>query len=158
MSIKKLSVGAWITCCAAVVSLVALIIYSINIGSKGYYQGRSVNNLVLWSILAIVMLFAAIVLKQLEVKGVAASVIELAAGAMQIGAVVLLALAAINLISSRVEGLGFIYFSNADVIKEVQTPENLSSGSAAIASMVGYGVGLLAAAVGAFFGLKKTEK
>ena len=158
MSIKKFSVGAWITCAATLISLVALIIYSINIAGEGYFQGRSVKGLVLWSILAILMLLIAIVLRQVKADGAAASVLELVSGAMQIGAVVLLALSLINLIAGRVEGLGFIYFSNADVSKEVQTPANMSSASGSIASMAAFGVSLILSTVAAFCSLKKKEK
>ena len=69
----------------------------------------------------------------------------------------LLALALINLISARVEGLGFIYFSNADVILEVQTPANLASASGAIASMVCFGLALIVALVAAFCTLRKKD-
>ena len=155
--LKKISVGGWIACAAALLTLVALIVYSSNIGSEGYFKGASVSGLVLWGVLALVMLVAAIVLKQLDLSDGAAKGVDLIAGAMQIGAPVLLALALINLIAARVEGLGFIYFSNADVILEVQTPANLASASGAIASMVCFGVAMLAALIAAFCSLRKKD-
>ena len=36
--IKKFSVGAWITLVAAVMALVSVIVYTVNIGSAGYFQ------------------------------------------------------------------------------------------------------------------------
>ena len=155
--LKKMSVGAWITCYAAILIIVSLIVYSANVSGEGYFQGRSVNGVTLWLIIAALMLVCAIALKLLSLKGSAATCADLASGLLQIGAPVLVALSLINLIASRVEGLGFIYFSNADVIKEVQTPANMASGSGAIASMVVMGAALVVAIIAAFCGLRKKE-
>lgn len=157
MKNKKFSAGAWIACCAAVLSLVALIVYSINIASAGYFQGAVVTNQVLFSILAILLLAVAIVIGQLKLDGAVGKVLKLIAGCCQIVAPVLLAACLINLIAARVEGLGFIYFSNADVALEVQTPANLSSATGSIASMVCYGVAMIAAIVAAFTNVWKKE-
>lgn len=153
--LKKISVGGYIACAAAVLTLISLIVYSVNIGSEGYFKNASVTNLMLWTILALVMLVCAIVLRLPDLSDGAATAVELISGVLQIGAPVLLALALINLVAARVEGLGFIYFSNADVILEVQTPANLASASGAIASMVCFGAALLAALVAAFCNLRK---
>ena len=153
--LKKISVGGWITCAAALLTLVSLIVYASNIASAGYFQGASVTNLVLFAVLAIILYLAAIAVK-LFVPADAAS--ELISGILRIAAPVLIAAAAIALIGSRVEGLGFIYFSNADVALEVQTPANLASASAAITSMVLFGVSMLVGIVAAFLRLtKKTD-
>ncbi len=157
MSIKKISVGGWIACAAALLTLVSLIVYSSNVGGEGYFHNASVSNLVLWGVLALLMLVCAVVLKQLNLRGGAATAVDLVSGALQIGAPVLLALALINLIAARAEGLGFIYFSNADVALEVQTPANLASASGAIASMVCFGAALIVALVAAFCTLRKKE-
>lgn len=156
--LKKISVGGWITCAAALLTLIALIVYSSNIASEGYFQGAAVTNLTLFAILAIVLYLCAMVLKLLvKPDGAVGVIVDLIAGAMQIAAPVLVAAAAIALIGARVEGLGFIYFSNADVALEVQTPANLSSASAAITSMVLFGVSMLAGIIAAFFGLTKRD-
>ena len=155
--LKKLSVGAWITVLAAIMVLVSLIVYSANVSGEGYFQGKSVSGMTLWLILAVVLLLAAVALKMLSLKGGAAVCANLLSGLCQIGAPVLTALGLINLISSRVEGLGFIYFSNADVALEVQTPENLSSATGSIAAMVCYGVSMLAAIIAAFTNVWKKE-
>ena len=152
---KKLSVGGWIACLAALLTLASLIVYLWNIGAEGYFHKASVSNQVLWTVLAFAMLVCAIILKRLDLKGGSAKAVELISGAMQIGAPVLLALALINLVSARVEGLGFIYFSNADVILEVQTPANLASATGAIISMVCYGVALIFALIAAFSNFRR---
>ena len=82
---------------------------------------------------------------------------ELISGVMRIAVPVLLTLCLINLISARAEGLGFIYFSNADVTLEVQTPENLSSATGTIANMICLAVSAVVAMAAAFFRLTKKE-
>lgn len=154
-AVKKLSVGAWIALVAAVLSLVSVILYTVNISSEGYFQNASVSNLTVYAVLAIVLFAGAVALGQLKLSGSAATAVELAAGAMQIAAPVLLALCLINLIAARAEGLGFIYFSNADVILEVQTPANLASASGSIANMACLGAATLAGLVGAFCSTRK---
>lgn len=153
--LKKLSVGAWITLVACVMSLASLIVYSSNIASEGYFKGASVTNLVLFSILAMVAFILAIVLKMINADGTAAKCLDIVSGLCQIAAPVLLAANLINLIAARVEGLGFIYFSNADVALEVQTPENLASASGSITAMVLFGVAMLIAIIAAFCSLRK---
>ncbi len=150
---KKFSAGAWIACCAAVLTLIALIVYAVNIGGEGYFQKASVSNFVLWCVLALVLLAAAVALV-LAKDGKASALLS---GCCQIAAPVLLALALINLIASRIEGLGFIYFSNADVLLEVQTPANLASASGTIANMVILGTAFLVAVIAAFCSLRKKE-
>ena len=83
---------------------------------------------------------------------------ELVQGALQIAAPVLLTLCLANLVAARAEGLGFIYFSNADVIKEVQTPANLASATGTIANMVCLAAAMVIGMVGAFCGLRTKEK
>ena len=121
---KKLSVGAWITCIAAVLAIVALFIFMGNV-SSGYFKDNKPAGFEIYVICGAIALVAAIAL--------------------------------ITLVGTRVEGLGFIYFSNADVAKEVQTAENLASGSGAIASMAVLGCSMLLGIVGAFCNLRKKD-
>lgn len=154
MNIKKFSAGAWVSCITAVLALVALIAYGMNVSGAGYFHNASVTNLVLFNILAIVGLAAVIVVGQLELKGTA-TVTELVAGAVQILAPVLLALCLINLVAARAQGLSFIYFSNPDVIMEVQTPENMSSAMGTIVNIVCLAVATIMGIVSAFCSVKK---
>lgn len=153
--VKKLSVGGWIALVTAVLALISVIVYGVNVSSEGYFQNASVTNLVLFCVIAIILLVAAAALGVVEVKGSAATAVELASGLMQIVAPVLLTFCLVNLVAARAQGLGFIYFSNADVILEVQTPANLSSATGTIVNMVCLGVAALAGLVGAFCNTKK---
>lgn len=151
---KKFTAGAWIATVAAVLAIVSFIIYSVNIGGDGYFQNASVAAMPLtWA--AVACLAAAVVLGMVESKGAAGKLISLVSGVLQIAAPAVLAYCLIKLVGGRIEGLAYIYFSNADVIKEVQTAANLSSATGAIASMVAYGVSMLAAIVSAFVDVKK---
>lgn len=154
---KNKSAGIWVTGLAAVMALVSLIVYSVNVGRVGYFERASVTNMVLFSVLAVLMLVGAAVLAQLEVKGGTAVGLDLVSGAMRIAAPVLLMFCLVNLIAARVEGLGFIFFSNPDVLLEVQTPANLSSAHGAIANMVCLGIATVIGMVAAFFNFHKNE-
>lgn len=153
--VKKFTVGSWITLAAAVLALVSVIVYTVNIGSAGYFQNAAVANMIPLCVLVVVALAAAVAIGQLNLSGPAATVVDLLTGALQIAAPVLLVLCLANLVAARAEGLGFIYFSNADVILEVQTPDNLSSATGTIANMVCLGVAAVAGMAGAFCNLRK---
>lgn len=156
--IKKFSVGAWITLAAAVLAIVSIIVYTVNIGSDGYFQNATVSNLIPFCVLAVVALVVAVALGQLKLPAPAATVMELVTGALQVAAPVLLTLCLGNLVAARAEGLGFIFFSNADVILEVQTPANMASANGTIANMVCLGVAAVIGIVGAFCSMRKKEK
>ena len=145
---KKLSAGAWLSIVTCVLSLAALVAYLINTSAAGYFQNATVSNLVLMVVGAAVLEAAAVVLSMVKV-------VDLLTGLCQIAAPALLALAFINLVSARVEGFAFIYFSNADVLLEVQTAANMSSATCAIVNLVLLAVSSIAGIVSAFFTLKK---
>lgn len=151
---KKFSAGAWFAIAAAILAIVSFVIYSVNIGGAGYFQNAAVGAMPLtWA--AVAALAVAVAVSMVGFKGIAGRLAALLCGALQIVAPVVLAYCLISLIGGRIEGLGFIYFSNADVAKEVQTAANLSSATWAIASMVAYGVSMLAAVIASFVDVKK---
>lgn len=155
MSIKKQSVGVWANLIAAILAVASLIVYGVNISSAGYFQNAAVSSMTTYGIPAVILLVLVIVLAQLRLTGGAAAGVELLSGAMRIAIPVLLTLCLINLIAARAEGLGYIYFSNADVTLEVQTPENLSSATGTIANMVCLAVAAVTAMAAAFFRLNE---
>lgn len=155
--IKKQSFGIWFNLVVAVLTVVSLIVYGVNISGEGYFKGASVGNLILYGVIAIIMLAAVIVLAQLQITGTARKVMEIISGLLRIAVPVLLTLALVNLVSARAEGLGFIYFSNADVLQEVQTPANMSSATGTIANMICLGAAAIFAMIAAFFTLRKKD-
>ena len=157
MNIKKQSAGVWVNLIAAILALASLIVYGVNISSEGYFQNATVSSMMNYGIPAIVLLVLVIVLAQLKLTGGAAAAVEVISGVMRIAIPVLLTLCLINLIAARAEGLGYIYFSNADVALEVQTPENLSSATGTIANMICLAVSAVVAMAAAFFRLNRKE-
>ena len=157
MNIKKQSAGVWVNLIAAILALASLIVYGVNISSEGYFQNATVSSMMNYGIPAIILLVLVIVLAQLKLTGGAAAAVEVISGVMRIAIPVLLTLCLINLIAARAEGLGYIYFSNADVALEVQTPENLSSATGTIANMICLAVAAVAAMAAAFFRLNRKE-
>ena len=157
MNIKKQSAGVWVNLIAAVLAVASLIVYGVNISSVGYFQNAAVSSMTTYGIPAVILLVLVIILAQLKLTGGAATAVEILSGAMRIAVPVLLTLCLINLIAARAEGLGYIYFSNADVTLEVQTPENLSSATGTIANMICLAVSAVAAMAAAFFRLNRKE-
>ncbi len=153
--IKKQTIGNWLTLAALVFALISAIIYGVNVGSAGYFKGRTSEPLVAATVIAILFAAAILVLSSLKFKGIVGKVLDIVIGAMKILVAVLLIFALLQFVATRVEGLGFIYFSNADVIQEVQTPANLASASTAVTGFVFYGIAWLIAVVAAFFGFRK---
>lgn len=95
--------------------------------------------------------------QSMKLTGMAAAAVEIVSGILRIAATVLLTLCLVTLITARVEGLGFIYFSNADVLQEVQTPANMSSAAGTIANMICLGAATVFSMIAAFFNLRKKE-
>ena len=75
---------------------------------------------------------------------------NLVIGALQIVAPVLLC----HLIAGCAQG-GFICFFNADIVLEVQTPENLASASGSITSMVVLAISAVVGIIASLLNIKK---
>ena len=107
----------------------------------------------------LVMVFDLLIIARgfVKVEGIVGKVLDIVVFALKVIVPVLLILAAINLIGTRIEGLGYIFFSNADVRKEVATPENVASATTSIVAVVFAGVAAVVSIVGAFF-QPKAEK
>lgn len=156
--LKKQSIGTFVSLGACVLAIVAAIIYGVNVASEGYFMKMSVSSVVVCSVFAILLLAAVVTLAQFEFGGIVGKVVTIVADAVKILVPILLAIALMTLIASRVEGLAYLYFSNEDVLAAIQTPANMSSASVAITSFIMYGVALIAAIVAACFGVyKKSE-
>lgn len=152
---KKLTVGMCFAAITAVLAIACLLVYNWNVSAEGYFQNAAVKDMTTYCLLAAAGMICAIVLASIKTQGVVETVANLVIGVVQIAVPALLALCLINLIAARAEGLGFIYFSNADVIVEVQTPANLASATGSIANMVCLGVAMLVSIISAFINVKK---
>ena len=158
--LKKLGIGSYLALATLVLLIVSWILYGGSISSAGYFHGVSVSFVVLFNVFSLILLLAVIGLDFVPAKdGILGKIIPLVQSVLLIGVVVFLMSNSINIIGARAEGLGYIFFSNADVSAEVQTPENLSSAALSITTFVFYLVTWLVAVVTPFFSLgkKKTE-
>ncbi len=153
--LKKQTVGNYIAAGAALTGLIAFILYLINGTATGYFKGTNESSVIVMSIFAILALCGAIALSQFKFEGKVGDVSNIGVGVLRVVGAVLLVASLILFISSRAEGLAFIFGSNKDVIAEVQTPENMSSAGVAIAGFVFYIIAWLASVVASFFKIVK---
>ena len=70
---KKFSAGAWFAIAAAILAIVSFVIYSVNIGSAGYFQNAAVGAMPLtWA--AVAALAVAVAVSMVGFKGIAKKV------------------------------------------------------------------------------------
>lgn len=140
---------------SCVLALVTLILYVININVNGYYQGVTAPGVILFCILVMVFDLVIVGANFLKLEGILGKVVDIVVMALKVLVPCFLMIVAMILIQTRISGLGYIFFSNVDVIKEVQTPANLASAYVAIATIAFTVLGSLVGVVGAFFLPKK---
>ncbi len=153
--LKKQTAGTYITFLAFILSIVSVIVYNVNINAAGYFQNATVAGAFTCNLVGIVILLVILALAQVPAKGIAGLVLTLINDALRIMAPVIFIVALMQLLSARVEGFAFIYFSNEEVLHEVQTAENMASTHGTIANMVFLGLTAILAIVAAFFSTKK---
>ncbi len=153
--LKKQTAGTYITFLAFILSIVSVILYNVNINAAGYFQNSTVAGAFTCNLVGIVILLVILALAQLPAKGIAGLIVTLINDALRIMAPVIFIVALMQLLSARVEGFAFIYFSNEEVLHEVQTAENMASTHGTIANMVFLGLTAILAIVAAFFSTKK---
>ena len=150
--LKKQTFSSITTVLALLLALAGNIAYIVNVNAEGYFQHASVSAASTLAVLALVSLVLVVVLAQLPLKSLAEKIVDLVSGALRIAALIG---AAMLLVSGRAQGLAFIYFSNEEVLAEVQTAANLSSASCAIAAIALLAVASIVAIVASFGKMKK---
>ena len=65
---KKQTAGSGITFVAFVLSIVAIIVYFVNIGSAGYFQNAAVPETVMYNVIGIVLLAVVLVVSHLSIN------------------------------------------------------------------------------------------
>ena len=133
--LKKQTFSSITTVLALLLALAGNIAYIVNVNAEGYFQHASVSAASTLAVLALVSLVLVVVLAQLPLKSLAEKIVDL--------------------VSGRAQGLAFIYFSNEEVLAEVQTAANLSSASCAIAAIALLAVASIVAIVASFGKMKK---
>ena len=153
--LKKQTFGSICTLLALILAVAGVVAYYLNIGAEGYFQGAAVSRASTLFTMAAVALALVVALNQVSLNKTADKLFEILSGALQIAAPAGLMAAAMYLVESRAQGLAYIYFSNEEVLAEVQTAANLSSASGAITSIALLAVAALVGIVAAFFRQKK---
>lgn len=153
--IKRQSIANWISLGTLIFALIGFILYAVNIGSAGYFNGVTVSSLVTWCVIAMVLVVVTIAMAQFSFDGIVGKVYGIVLDALRILIPLLLFIAMFAFISSRVEGLAYIYFSNPDVLETIQTSENLASATTAITGFVFFGISAFVDIIAAFFSAKK---
>ena len=154
---KFLSASNIIACVSFILALIFVILYAVNINTNGYFQGVKANNLVLFAVLAMVLDLLILASVFIPLQGLAAKIVRVVVFVCKVLVPVFLVLAAMSLISARIEGLGYIFFSNVDVAKEVATPANIASATVAIAAVALGFASAIVSIVGSFFLPKEAE-
>lgn len=153
--IKKQSVAFWVYCIGLILNIATVIVYNVNISGQGYFNGANVPAATRFTVVALVLFVLIMALAQLRLEGTADKIVCIVADVARICVPAALAAALINLVSARITGFAFIYFSNPEVLQEVQTAANISSAHGTIANMVMLGITAVVAIAGAAFRLKR---
>ena len=155
--IKKQSVGAWMTLGLFLLALVSTILYGVNGTMKGYFQLANSGYALALSILAVIFAAGALVIAQFKFEGILGKIMQIVADVLRFAAVIFLAVVLLNFISTRAQGLAYIFFSDENVLSEIQTPANMASANVAITGFIFYGIAWLLGIVSVFFKLSKKE-
>lgn len=155
--IKKQSAGTWAALITLILAAVSLIIYNANLSGEGYFKNANVSTATQYVLIGMGLLVITIIASQFALNGIADRVLRIVTDAMRIVFPALMIAAALTIVSARVQGFAFIYFSNEEVLQEVQTVENISSAHGAIANIVALAVTAVVGMIAAFFSTKKKQ-
>ncbi len=153
--LKKLGIGAYLALGTFVLVIVSWIVYGVSVTAPGYFHNVSVGFVVLFSIFALLCYAISIALSFVKVDGILGKILPIVQSVLLVGASVFLISCAINIIGARAEGWGYIYFSDSNVLSEVQTADNMSSAAKSITSFIFYLVSWVLSIVTLFFSLTK---
>jgi hypothetical protein len=155
-NLKKQTVGFWLAVCTLILGIVSLIVYNVNVAGAGYFHGATVETGFRYMVIAIILAACVVVLTLIPVEGMVAKILTVVSDVLRIITPALFIASVLTIVSARVQGFAFIYFSNVEVLQEVQTPANLSSAHGAIANIVLLAVSAIVGIVGAFFSTRKS--
>ena len=155
---KILTPGAILLALSAVLGLVAVILYAVNVSASGYFQGALVGIVPAMGVVSIVLALLAIVSGMVEVDGVLGQVLEYGRNVLMLLVPIFFMVSALAFIGARAEGLAYIFGSESNILATIQTPENLSSSFTAIAGFVLFLLSSIVSIVANFFRLTRKEK
>lgn len=169
--IKKQGIGVWISVGAVVLSIVALIIYSLALakgtglsianGSEPFYKldrkadMTMTSTVVVCGVVSLALLVVAIAGAQFKLGGILGTIRDIAIGACRIVAPMLILLAFVNFVYGSFTGLGWTFFSNPELRIEAAAT---AVGNQVITGAIFFALAGVAGIVAAFFNLIKKEE
>lgn len=148
---KILTPGTILLALSVLLGLIGLILYGVNVSAAGYFHGMSVSSIVLAGIFALLFGVAAIASGLFTFKGNVDKAVSGLRSVLTILVPVLFMVCLMAFITSRAYGISVLLFSNADVVAENSTPENMASVGVAITGIVFFLIATLSGIVGNFF-------
>ncbi len=155
---KKLTVSSYISLASILAAIVSMIMYFVTASSAGYFRESYAGNSLALLIVSIVLIVLAVASRFVSFKGTVGKIVDLSSSLVAALSSILLATSGMLYIFPKVEGLAFIFFSNADVAATIQTAENIASSKLVIATFVIILVAGLIQAISCFFSMKKAQK
>ena len=157
---KKVSANLIVTSLALLVALATMIIYGVSVSRAGYFQGQDVSAVVIFGVVGLVFFLLSDALNIVCFDGIVGKDVKLVGVILKVGASAFFVLACMSFVEARIEGIMTLFFSNEDVLKEIQTPDNMASATLAITSIIMLGVSGLVGIVSSFFSYpeEKIEK
>jgi|GEM_PF-4925524 len=169
--IKSRGVAFWLTLSTVVLGIVGLILYGVALrsgmglsianGSQPFYQAdRDEDRVMIATVLpcalvALLALVGSVVLEAFSGKGgTAGKVMNIVADALRVAAPILLLVVTINFVYGSFTGLGWTFFSNAEL---AIYPKAIATGKAVITGIVFFLVAAIVSVVSSFFSLHKPE-
>lgn len=165
--LKKQSIGAYITLCALILSIVSIILYNSTLaagngvqtanGGQMYLDASKFGEVTTYGVLAIVFLALGLVVSELKLflnKGIVGMVVEMVGTIFRILAPVFCLLFVVWFLSGSFTGLGWTFFSNEEL--EIN-PEAIAAGKLNIVALIFGLVTSLVAIVAAFFRILRKE-
>ena len=166
--LKKQGAGAWICLAALVFALIALILYGTAVSAGDKLQIASGSELfydmtrpedsamgpvvVPCAVLAILFLAAGLILGQIRMEGTAGKVRDVCSGILRIAAPALLAIALFYFLYGSFTGIGWTFFSNAEL---AINPQATAVGTQVVTCLVFFALAMIGAAVAAYFEIPK---
>ena len=155
---KILTPGTVLLGISVLLGLVAVILYAVNVTSVGYFQGVTSALVPALGIVAVLCGALAIGSGLFQFDGLVGKIVDGVRSVLVILVPVLFMVCFLGFISARVEGLAFIFGSDANLLEEIQTPENMSSAMTAIVGFVFFAIASIVGIVASFFSITKKEK
>lgn len=154
--VKKLNAGAWIVIVAAVLMLVATILFQVSVGtSQQYFDTASNGGIIALDVVGIVLALAAVVVSQIRSEEGHSKATALVIDVLLIGACICVCATVGMMVGSIATEFAYTFLSdfNVGTVKETFMPQALTQAVAAIVIVL---VAFIVTCIGGWF-IKKYQ-